>query len=340
MMSSKGSGPAAFWEEEIERSESYLLCSLYEEAASSASSILKRLSKHSEDLEAGDPFELYDMLESAGMVLVQSFKQLGRTSEILNELKLLFASVPTIPVQLLLTGACFYISEGHSHGIQEFLEEFLSRWSFVNEQYVLVGTGENADDAEKCDGPFLLGVDKYLEVVEVYVLKLLGTNLNDVDLASSWVENAKLPEDRRQRHRRMLQYIQWSKPKLSLIESLNTFPGGTSEIHSLHSVKATNSSQGSISSLLSNEAHSTCLKQIAVLDGYPKTKYPPNGETAKKPAVFNLSKRLDACVWWFRTITLKFGSARVVISNGRIVLGFLILLIYYVFRRKQATLKR
>ncbi|PQM38629.1 uncharacterized protein Pyn_03657 [Prunus yedoensis var. nudiflora] len=198
MMSSKGSGPAAIWEEEIERSESYLLCSLYEEAASSASSILKRLSKHSEDLEAGDPFELYDMLESAGMVLVQSFKQLGRTSEILNELKLLFATVPTIPVQLLLTGACFYISEGHSHGIQEFLEEFLSRWSFVNEQYVLVGTGDNADDAEKCDGPFLLGVDKYLEVVEVYVLKLLGTNLNDVDLASSWVENAKLPEDRRQ----------------------------------------------------------------------------------------------------------------------------------------------
>ncbi|XP_021833939.1 protein APEM9-like [Prunus avium] len=173
--------------------------------------------------------------------------------------------------------ACFYISEGYSHGIHEFLEEFLSRWSFVNEQYVLVGTGENADDAEKCDGPFLLGVDKYLEVVEVYVLKLLGTNLNDVDLASSWVENAKLPEDRR---------------------------------------------------------------QIAVLDGYPKTKYPPNGETAKKPAVFNSSKRLEACVWWFRTITLKFGSSRVVISNGRIVLGFLILLIYYVFRRKQATLKR
>lgn len=93
---------------------------------------------------------------------------------------------------------CFYISEGHSLGVQGFLEEFLSRWTFVDEQYVLVGTEENADYTEKCDGPFLLGVDKYLEVVEVYVLKLLGTILNDVDLASSWVENAKLPEDRRQ----------------------------------------------------------------------------------------------------------------------------------------------
>ncbi|XP_034212059.1 protein APEM9 isoform X2 [Prunus dulcis] len=287
-MSSKSSDPA-IWEE-IELSESYLVCSMYEEAASSASSILKRLSKHGEDLEATDHFELYDMLESAGMVLVQSLRELGRI--------------------------CFYISEGHSLGVQEFLEEFLSRWTFVDEQYVLVGTEENADYTEKCDGPFLLGVDKYLEVVEVYVLKLLGTILNDVDLARSWVENAKLPEDRRQVLLRRL--------------------------HSLHSVKATNSSQGTFSSLLvdDNEAHSSCLQQITVPDGYPKNKYPPRGDTAKNQAVFNLSKRLEPCFWWFRTITLKFGSAQVVISNGKIVLGFLILLIYYVFRRKQASIKR
>ncbi|CAL2246962.1 unnamed protein product [Prunus armeniaca] len=69
---------------------SYLVSSLYEESASSASSILKWLSKHSEDLEAGDPFELYDMLESAGMVLVQSFKQLGRYVYIFLKLQLQF----------------------------------------------------------------------------------------------------------------------------------------------------------------------------------------------------------------------------------------------------------
>lgn len=52
---------------------------MYEEAASLASSILKRLSENSSDFEASDDhFELYDMLESAGMVLVQSLKELGR----------------------------------------------------------------------------------------------------------------------------------------------------------------------------------------------------------------------------------------------------------------------
>ncbi|KAM1029823.1 hypothetical protein ACFX15_041506 [Malus domestica] len=307
-MESTASGPA-IWEQ-IELSESYLVCSMYEEAASLASSILKPLSQHSQHLEAdGDRFELYDMSESAGMVLVQSLKQLGRTSEILNELKSLFASVATIPVQVLLTGVCFYISEGHSLGIQEFLEEFLGSWSFVDEQYyVLASTEKFADNAKRSAEHFVLGVDKYLEVVEVYVLKLLGTVLNDVKLATSWVETAELPEDRRQVLLRRL--------------------------HSLHSVKATNSPQGSLSSSLEDNYD---VEQIAVPAGYPKSRY---GGTVKKQTVFNLSKKLEPCVWWFRTITLKFGSARVVISNGKIVSGFLILLIYYVLRRKQATIKR
>ncbi|KAK9922676.1 hypothetical protein M0R45_031130 [Rubus argutus] len=307
-MGSKGPNPATW--EEIENSESYLVCSMYEEAASLASSILKRLSEHSSDFEASDDhFELYDMLESAGMVLVQSLKELGRTPEILNELKLLFASIPAIPVQVLLTGVCFYISEGHSVGIQEFLEVFLSGWSFVDGKcYVRVGKEDYADYTKRYDGHFVLGVDKYLEVVEVYILKLLGTILNDVDLATSWVENAKIPEDTRQVLLRRL--------------------------HSLHSIKATNASHGSFSSLLvdNHEDHSS--------EGCPNAKYPQNRDTAKKQAVLNLSKRLEPCLWWFHTITLKFGNARLVVSNGKIALGCLILLMSYVLQRKRATLKR
>ncbi|XP_062007715.1 protein APEM9 [Rosa rugosa] len=302
-MGSGGPDPVTW--EQIENSETYLVCSMYEEAASLASSILKRLSQHSE----ADDDELYDMLESAGMVLVQSLKQLGRTPEILNELKLSFASIPAIPVQVLLTGVCFYISEGHSLGIQEFLEVFLSGWSFVDGKcYVLVGKEYNADYTKRHDGHFVLGIDKYLEVVEVYTLNVLGTILNDVDLATSWVENAKIPEDRRQVLLRRL--------------------------HSLHSIKATNASQGSFSSLLVDNYEDPSP------EGRPKVKYPLNGDTAKKQAVLKLSKRLEPCLWWFRTITLKFGNTRLVISNGKIALGCLILLISYVLQRKRATLKR
>lgn len=58
---------------------SYLICSMFEEAASLASSILKLLcSSHDIVNEAGDDNELYDMLESSGMVFVQAMKELGR----------------------------------------------------------------------------------------------------------------------------------------------------------------------------------------------------------------------------------------------------------------------
>ncbi|GKV20472.1 hypothetical protein SLEP1_g30596 [Rubroshorea leprosula] len=50
------------------------------------------------------------MMESTGMVLVQSLKELQRTSRIVNELRAVFASVEAIPVQVLLTGYSFLCS--------------------------------------------------------------------------------------------------------------------------------------------------------------------------------------------------------------------------------------
>lgn len=95
--------------------------------------------------------------------------------------------------------SCFQITEGSPHGVREFLEEFLNKWSFVDERYyVLVGADANVDYVEGCNGRFVLGVDKYMEVVEVYVMKLLTTTLNNLDLAISWIEKAELPEGRRQ----------------------------------------------------------------------------------------------------------------------------------------------
>ncbi|PIN02628.1 hypothetical protein CDL12_24857 [Handroanthus impetiginosus] len=69
--------------EEIDRAESYLVCCMFDEAASLASSIIMRLHedyKHSnKSCEVSDfENEWDDMLESAGMVLVQSMKQLQR----------------------------------------------------------------------------------------------------------------------------------------------------------------------------------------------------------------------------------------------------------------------
>ncbi|GLU10490.1 hypothetical protein SLE2022_272890 [Rubroshorea leprosula] len=76
------------------------------------------------------------MMESSGMVLVQSLKELQRTSRIVDELRAVFASVEAIPVQVPLTGVCFQISEGSTLGVREFLEEFLCKWRNVDEIYL------------------------------------------------------------------------------------------------------------------------------------------------------------------------------------------------------------
>ncbi|GKD34261.1 protein APEM9, partial [Tanacetum coccineum] len=66
----------SIWEQ-IELAESYLVCSMFEQATSSSSCVLKRLRDKESVDEVVDDTELNDMLESAGMVFVQSLKELG-----------------------------------------------------------------------------------------------------------------------------------------------------------------------------------------------------------------------------------------------------------------------
>ncbi|KAM7275905.1 hypothetical protein ACFE04_017771 [Oxalis oulophora] len=273
---------------------------MFEEAASLATSILNQI-KYNE--------QLYDALESVGMVLVQSLKELGRSSQILNDLKALHPSVAVIPSQVLLTGAALLISESLYSGVPEFLEEFLSKWTLVDgHHYVLV------DNAETKEGPNILEVEQYMDVVEVYAVTLLGTVLNNVDLAVSWVEKAEIPQENRQKLLRRLESLHSLKAsKSALQQSVDTHESSLS----LEELKA---SETLLKALKINSLH--------------------NGDSDERQRILKLSQRVEPCFWWFRTSTLRFGSFRFVISNGKVVLGFLFLLISYVLQRKRAALVR
>lgn len=94
--------------------------------------------------------------------------------------------------------ACFQIAQGSESAlasVQQFLHDFLNGWSLEHSQYSSVIT----EAASRDQSPrFILPVDEYLQVVELYALTLLATVQKDVDLAISWVENASLPEENRQ----------------------------------------------------------------------------------------------------------------------------------------------
>ncbi|KAI3496310.1 hypothetical protein L1887_38667 [Cichorium endivia] len=189
-------GSPPVWDE-IELAESYLVCSMFEDASSLASSVLKRLCDKECNERIADDIELNDMLESAGMVFVQSLKELGRTMEIISELTQLFDSLPVIPVQVFLAGACFQMQED-PRGAQKNLEEFLSKWKILDEKYFILENLEtNKYYMEKYGNRFILEIDTYLQVVEAY-LTLLTMTLKRTDVAISWVEKAALPEKIRQ----------------------------------------------------------------------------------------------------------------------------------------------
>ncbi|CAL5349295.1 unnamed protein product [Camellia sinensis] len=324
----------AIWEE-IERSGSYLVSCMYEEATSIASYVLRDLCNN-KFIKAGEETQLNDMLESASMVLVQSLKELRRTEDILNELLLLFGSVTDIPVQVLLVGGA---SGGGSVGggweIGWWKGGVTASVEAVGGEVTVIGVMANISSGGSIFltslesnmgymegsggsfGSFLLAVDKYLEVVEVYVVTLLGMVVRDIDHAICWVEKATLPEEKQQDLLRRLHSLYSPKARVSSQGSVVALPGDKCETHS--SLKQQNTSEGSPEAL--------------------KASYPFKGENDMKQAILKLSQRVP-CFWWFRTFTFKFGNGQLVISNGKIVLGCFMILMYYVLQRKQATLKR
>ncbi|XP_060172332.1 protein APEM9 isoform X1 [Lycium barbarum] len=340
----------ATWEQ-IELSERYLVCCMFEEAASLSSSIIEQLVEKNGKTNEEDNWEL---LESAGMVFVQSSKELGRTSEILKQLVLLFGSVTAIPAQVFLTGyliswtcyfhnnctssfstddhprefdvsvfhnfvveVCLQIPDGPSAEVQEILQEFLRKWKHVDGKYYTVASMEaDVPNIEEFSNQISLGVDKYLQIVELYVITFLGRFIGNLDLAISWVEKAALPEEKRQ----------------DLLRRL----------HSMNTLKLGSSSQSSELPLQVDECttDSTALIEETSCNGTANIlehKDQSKGENTTKQSLMELSRRRTP-FWWFRTITLKFGSSRLVLSNGSIFLGFLAALVYYILRRKQASL--
>ncbi|KAK9076884.1 hypothetical protein SSX86_005219 [Deinandra increscens subsp. villosa] len=289
--------------EEIELAESYLVCSMFEDASSLASRILKRL--HDEDCINGvvEDIEVNDMLESAGMVFLQSSKELGRTLKIVDELTQLYGSLAAIPVQVFLVGACFHMQED-PHGAQKFLEGFLSKWEYVNEQYyVREGVETNESHMKVCSSGSVLGVDAYLQVVEAYIT-LLTRIVRGTSYVMSWVEKASLPEHSRQELLRRLE--------------------------SMNSSKDTGS-QASTSALVTDgNTTSVSLKT----EGWKQV----DGDDAAKQAMIRYYGQNVSTFWWFRKLNLKFGSIRFAVSNGSILIAALMLLMYYYMRRKKYTI--
>ncbi|XP_017699769.1 protein APEM9 isoform X1 [Phoenix dactylifera] len=312
----------------IDVSESCLVCCMFEEAASLSSSILRQIHT-TPSSEAIDDGELAEMMVSAGMVFVQSLREMRRTSELLIELKTLYGSVAAIPVQVFLAWACMQIAEGFSSNLREIFEEFLSKWKYLDGNVYVLTEAESRSSSAGGIRQSIMNAEKYLEVAEVYTITLLGMILHNSDLAISWTERAELPEEKRQDMLRRL--------------------------HSLHCATESSSSPGprtinSIEKTGSLSAFDTGSTPSG-FENYPKTIRPlshSNGDKSKAdsfksvhPTIRRISDQIHPCLCWFRTVHLRLGNIHLVLQHGRLMLlGPLIFLTYYILQKKGAVLKR
>lgn len=111
----------------------------------------------------------------------------------------------------------------------------------------------------------------------------------------------------------------------------------------MHSPESTIQSQIPFPRSPTNNNEDYSLKEQNLSEGSPqtfKTKHLNNEKDRSKNALIKLSERIEACFCCFRGIRLKIGSTKFVITSGKIMLGCLLVFIYYVFRKKQATIKR
>uniref|UniRef100_A0A1J3ERJ2 Protein APEM9 n=1 Tax=Noccaea caerulescens TaxID=107243 RepID=A0A1J3ERJ2_NOCCA len=295
---------AAIWGE-IERSESYLVCSMNEEAESLSSSLLEKIFSNADVIsgEALGDHQVHEMLESTGMVLVQSLHGLNRTAEIVNELRQVFDEIAAIPVQVLLTGICLQVSNGSYSGVHEILEEFFSVWVYKDNHYVLNDAGLRAI---RFHGTSHLEIDEYMEVVELYTFGVLGKVSNDLGVAISWVEKAALPEERRQ--------------------------GLLRRLHSLLSLKTANVPEASLFEEDSKDSSYALVNSSKSLG---------NEKNDEIDSLLKLSKqREQSSLWSSHPLTFKLGNTEYRMSKGKVAISLVGLIICYALKRKRAAFIR
>ncbi|XP_008644138.1 protein APEM9-like isoform X1 [Zea mays] len=298
---------------------SYLVSGSFDQAVLTALSVADEI--HMASLEsASDQDELLEMLESAGMVLVQALKELRRASEMFAQLKMMFGSVPSVPARVFLTGATIQMAEGSISDLRPIFEEYLANWRYTDDE-VYVFDGGNDSTSNGFVVKSIMSTGQYFEVAELYTVTFLCIVSQDSETAISWAEKAHLTEQSRQDLLKKLHAVQLAaNKKLSTVE-------GVKQTAERNLSTSTNDSTPS--------PHEDPPKIVPACDGLKKVLL----KSAQQAQ--HVANHFDPFFWWFHSIRLKFGKIHIVLPSGKLVFLFSLLFsAMYVLRRKTAGLKR
>ncbi|CAL4972435.1 unnamed protein product [Urochloa decumbens] len=309
----------AFWKQ-IDDAEDYLLGGLFEQAVSTVLSVSDQIRTVSLETEC-DHDELLDILESAGMVLVQALKELRRTSDMFVQLKKMFGSVASVPSKVFLAGATIQMAAGSGSDLRPIFEDYLAKWRYRNDEvYVLNGGQDSSSNGFVITS--VMSSKQYVEVAELYTVTFLSIVSQHIETAISWAEKAELTQQGRQ---------ELLKKLYALRSAANKKPSTVEGVKQTAERTVSTSTNGSTPSL-----HEDAPGTAPVYDSLKKVQV-----KSTRSSIQHVGNQFDPLFWWFHSVRLKFGKIHIVLQSGKCMLLFLLLFsTIYVLRRKAAGLKR
>jgi len=310
---------SGLWKQ-IDDAEDYLLSGLFEQAVSAALSVSDQIRTVSLEAEC-DRDELLDILESAGMVLVQALKELRRTSEMFVQLNSMFGSVASVPAKVFLTGATMQMAAGSGSELRAIFDEYLAKWRYTDDEVYVLNGGQEISLNGFVVTP-VMSTKQYLEVAELYTVTFLCIVSQDSETAISWAEKAELSEQGRQ---------DLLKKLYALRSAANKKPSTVEGVKQTAERNISTSTNDS-APLLHEDAPTTApvhnsLKKVQLKSTQSSTQH--------------FTNQFDPLFWWFHSVRLRFGKIHIVLPSGKLMLLFSLLFsTIYVLRRKTAGLKR
>ncbi|GJM97515.1 hypothetical protein PR202_ga14447 [Eleusine coracana subsp. coracana] len=310
---------SGLWKQ-IDDAEYYLVSGSFEQAVSTTLSISDQIRRAALE-NVCDHVELLEMLESAGMVLVQALKELKRTSDIFVQLKETFASVASIPIKIFITGATMQMAAGSVSDLRSIFEEYLAKWRYTKDEvYVLNREQESSSNGLVVTS--FMSSEQYFEVAELYTVTFLSIVSQEIGTAISWAEKAELAEQDRQSLLQKLQVLQSAANKKS---------------SAVKGVKQT--AERTLSTSMNGSTPSVNEDAPSTVRLYSELK--KDSVKSTKPSIQRIANQFDPLFWWYHSVRLKFGKIHIVLPSGKLMLLFSLLFsTMYVVRRKTAGLKR
>ncbi|XP_009399616.2 protein APEM9-like isoform X2 [Musa acuminata AAA Group] len=328
--------------------------------------------------DAVDDVQMAEMMESAGMVFVQSMKELGRTQELFVELRELFGSVETIPVQVFLTGYHKSVIQLYPSYFSKFVSSLLfyllmcgdlNRVSFfsISRNDAVMNCRACMQISERFTSNLRAIFEEFLSKWKyvdggIYVLTVAEPE------SSSDKVGMKQPVMGAKNYLEIAEVytitvlgmvlcspdlaISWTEKAELPEESRQVL---LRRLHSLVSAKNSSSHSNLGGGLRPEQAHSlsssTSGSTFSGNEAYPeavKQELHSAGGRSRgglfktvRPSIRNILEQISCCFWWFRTIHLKFGNVHLVLPSGKqMLVCSLIVLTYYILRQKGTILKR